>query len=236
MTAPVLPPWEFCVAAGCVLLLAGSWRAAPLRGVPRAGLLGAWALALLGGFAGAHVYYILVASPVPLAARGWSEWLDLPAGTAVQGGVIGGFAVLWAYARARGLSPWDVMDVLAPGGAAAQAAARLGCLEAGCCYGSPSPWAQRLTGLPLHPAPLYESVLLFALAWGLDRALRSGVPRGAACLGFVGGYGAIRLLTGFVRGDDAGRLVAGLSHSQYAGALMLAAAVLAWRRLRPNAA
>lgn len=225
MSALTLPSWDACVAAAALILAAGSWLSAPERGIPRSRLLELWPALLLGGFAGAHLYFLLAASPVPLAERGALEWLDVLNGTAVQGGVWGGFIVVWAYAAARSLSAWDLMDVLAPAGAAAHAVARLGCLSARCCYGKPAAWLTPLFGSPLHPAPLYESVLLLLLAGRLLRMLKEHAPRGTICLTYLGGYGAIRFTVEFFRGDDVNRLHAGLTHAQYMALAMIAAAL-----------
>jgi len=73
----------------------------------------------------------------------------------------------------------------------ALATARLGCLAAGCCAGTPStlPWAIALKGGPrLHPVALYEIAALVALSLATRRADPRSIP--AAVLA---GFGAIRL-------------------------------------------
>jgi hypothetical protein len=69
----------------------------------------------------------------------------------------------------------------------ALAVARLGCLAAGCCHGTPTalPWA--MAGL--HPTALYEIAGLLALHGVVSRAgARSAAPL------VLGGMGALRLL------------------------------------------
>jgi Prolipoprotein diacylglyceryl transferase len=75
----------------------------------------------------------------------------------------------------------------------ALAVARMGCLAAGCCYGTPTrlPWGVRLGGEPpaVHPTPVYEIALLVALWLGLRR-----LPRAWVAPVFLMAFGAIRLV------------------------------------------
>lgn len=64
----------------------------------------------------------------------------------------------------------------------ALAAARLGCLAAGCCHGTPAPWGT-------HPTPLYEIALLVAL----HSAVRA-TPDARAAAVFLAGFGLERLV------------------------------------------
>ncbi len=131
---------------------------------------------------------------------------------------------------------------------------RLGCLLAGCCFGSTCslPWALSFPGgspasesqhkahqlasamersLPVHPAQLYESLASFALAGYLILYFH-GRKRydGQVFLVFVAAYAAIRFVLEFFRSDDRGGLI-GISTSQWIGvALLIAAYVLNRRR------
>ena len=104
----------------------------------------------------------------------------------------------------------------------ALAVARLGCLAAGCCLGTPTsaPWA--VAGL--HPTALYEVAGLLALHGAVSRA----EARFAAPL-VLGGFGALRLLIDPLRA--APPLGAPLVAPTAIAAVWLAlAAALAWRR------
>ena len=101
----------------------------------------------------------------------------LQAAGVYQGGLI--IAILFAivYMRRTGLPALLTCDVFAPGLAIGHAIGRLGCLAAGCCWGSVChrPWAITFTkpeaheltgvplGVPLHPAQLYESLAEFVI-------------------------------------------------------------------------
>jgi len=86
----------------------------------------------------------------------------------------------------------------------ALAVARLGCLAAGCCHGTPTelPWGISLAaaelraahgglfaaGPGLHPTPLYESAGLLALGLAVRR-----LPRDWVAPAVLAGFGALRL-------------------------------------------
>ena len=104
----------------------------------------------------------------------------------------------------------------------ALAVARLGCLAAGCCHGTPTsaPWA--VGGL--HPTALYEVAGLLALHGAVSRA----EARLAAPL-VLGGIGALRLQIDPLRaGPPLGVPI--VAPGAVAAGWLALAAVLAWRR------
>jgi prolipoprotein diacylglyceryltransferase len=116
----------------------------------------------------------------------------------------------------RRLDGWDLLDVLAPLSGLAMAIGRLGCLAAGCCFGtlgkaffclehargSPAWWnhfargllpEDSLASLPVHPLPLYliaAGLLASALAC---RAAHQSQPSGVPFLLFVAVFCGCRL-------------------------------------------
>lgn len=131
---------------------------------------------------------------------------------------------------------------------------RLGCLLAGCCFGTPTDARWALTfpprspasesqfkaglldsqfdpSLPVHPTQIYESAASFAIAAALMLWLH-GRKRydGQVFLAFVAAYAVVRFVLEFWRSDDRGGLL-GLSTSQLIG-VGLVVAVLAVHRLR----
>jgi len=139
--------------------------------------------ALLGGIVGSHLLMILVGLLTPAGQEGSMALADvftlatLRAGGAVHGGVIGGTLAFFWRIRKLKLSWRPVLDALTPGVALGQAIGRLGCLFAGCCYGSTCtlPWAitftnadaHGLSGTPLgealHPVQIYNSLSNLAI-------------------------------------------------------------------------
>ena len=144
------------------------------------------------------------------------------------------------YLRSARLPGWRVADLSAPGIALGQAIGRLGCLSAGCCYGSPShlPWAVTFTdryaydnvgvplNTPLHPTQLYESIATFVLfiylMWRLSRKHFTG----QIILEYLILYASLRFVIEFFRDDDRGFVLRGLlSTSQFIGVLTILGAV-----------
>ncbi|MBI3550518.1 MAG: prolipoprotein diacylglyceryl transferase [Elusimicrobia bacterium] len=237
-----VPLWSVFVDAACVVAIVAGHLEARRRGVDRRALLSMWPWAILGGFVGAHAYFLLAASARALSDRPAAGALNLFQGTSVQGGLIGGALASWAYLRFMGQDALRVFDVCSPGGALAQGVARIGCFAAGCCWGRPTggpfgvAFERPLSGAPagasLHPAQLYEAAACAALAAFLHRRLENErLPDGHVFLLYLLGYGVIRFVVQFFRADDDGRLLLGLAHSQYL-ALATAAACAALLRKR----
>ncbi len=99
-------------------------------------------------------------------------WGELRNAGAVHGGVFGGLITAALLARRFGLPLDKLLDAYLPAGALGQAIGRLGCLAAGCCFGTHSkeawavtfshPQALVLGGVPLHvavhPVQLYDAL------------------------------------------------------------------------------
>lgn len=150
-------------------------------------------------------------------------------GGVFYGGLIGATLVAFWYIKRHGLPLWTTCDMFAPGIALGHVVGRLGCLMAGCCYGTPTsvPWAITFTdpfaaanvgtplNIPLHPTQLYEAgaellILVFLLA--TERKGRT-FP-GRTFWGYMLLYAISRFIIEFYRGDERG-LIMGLSTSQF---------------------
>jgi phosphatidylglycerol:prolipoprotein diacylglycerol transferase len=157
----------------------------------------------------------VASSSTPAASvTAWVVFFLMPGGSSLGAALAGGLG-LFAYSRWFRLPLGDMLDALAPALALGLPLMRLGCLAAGCCFGSSTgvPWAVVYTdpraelaggvalGVPLHPTPIYEAVAALALGilllWKLGRRGFAG----EVFLWFVIGYGAIRLLLTPLRGD-----------------------------------
>jgi phosphatidylglycerol---prolipoprotein diacylglyceryl transferase len=132
------------------------------------------------------------------------------------GGIAMAVGACFFYARHKGLPIRRSADALAPSLALTSSIVSIGCLEAGCGYGTPTnvPWAIVLTspyaaqdaplGIPLHPTQIYSSVAEFAifalLLWLLHRPHHDGEIMGAWL--FLAGIANFFLA--FLRGDGGG--------------------------------
>lgn len=175
----------------------------------------AYPLTLAGavaGFAGAKLYY--------LAEHGFSLHNLGGTGFTWYGGLIGGAAAVLLVARRNDLGTSLIAGIVSAPLAIAYGIGRLGCLLAGDgTYGKPSdlPWAMSFphgtvpTTQRVHPTPLYEAIMAFALGAVLWR-LRARLSPAAQFATFAIVMGIARFLVEFVRINKI--VVAGLSQPQ----------------------
>lgn len=219
--------------------LAAVWwsvRSGRRRGLAEDDVLDAAVWVFLPALVGARLLYVW------LNRSDYTTLLDLfrvwEGGMSFHGGLLGGVAGGLLYAWRRGVSPWTLADVAAPGVALAYGIGRIGCLLNGCCYGAPTslPWAMRFHDLaaggltpPSHPTQIYSSLAGFAM-FGLLVAMDRRTPfRGAVALAFVLLYSVYRFLIEFLRaGVSADPFMAGLTQAQAASVVMAVAAVAGW--------
>lgn len=196
---------------------------------------------------GARALHVLVVDPAGYADDPWAA-LSPSAGWVFYGGLGAGALALARFARARGLDAWTLADCFAPAVAFGLIFGRLGCLGAGCCHGRDAAWplgvdvpwaityfrhgrvAPALVGVPVHPTPVYEAALAFALFLRLRRADRTP---GATTLRFVAAYGVGRAFIEVFRGDLTRGGIGPLSTSQVLGLASAALALAALRRRSP---
>ncbi len=216
----VLPTYGFLVALGTVLSLLVCVRTARLLSLDTDKI---WSVALLA------IVTALIASSILLILLRWPRYgLGFGLAQAAIATVTG-----VPYALHLGLPIRRTADAFAPSLALGSAVAAIGCLEAGCDYGTPTrlPWAVVFTnpaaapgtplGVALHPTQLYASMVQFLLfvflLWLLHRPHYDGEILGAWL--FLGGLSSF-LLT-FLRGD-------GLLATQLVSATMVLAGGLLW--------
>lgn len=185
-------------------------------------------IALVSGIAGARILYVILNSSY--YRHDPFQILNLSRGGLVwYGGFIAAFLALVLYARAARYDLWNILDLMAPSIALAQAFGRVGCFLNGCCYGieAPAGWpcAVLYPGetAARHPAQLYSAALLFLLFVVLRRWQRRRHFTGEIFLGYCMLYAVKRFLVEFVRGDNP-RLCMGLTISQEISVLLFAAA------------
>lgn len=201
---------------------------------------------LVAGLVGARVVFIItkldefVANPIEIVMfwRGGLVW---------YGGFVGAVGYIYYYCRKHQMQFFKVVDILIPYMALAHAFGRLGCLAAGCCYGSPTDLAWGIVfpvgsmayreqidahliahgqhALPVHPTQLYEAGaelgMFFLLLW----ARRYKRFHGQLFLVWIGLYPFIRSVIEMFRGDKE-RGVYVLSTSQYISIGIACAALL----------
>ena len=171
------------------------------------------------------------------------------AGGVFYGGLLAALGVAIFLVRRYQLRIWTTADLFAPGIALGHVVGRLGCLMAGCCYGTPTtmPWAITFTnplaasnvgtplGIPLHPTQLYDAgaELLILIVLLLTERRGKGFEGRTFWL-YMLLYGISRFVVEFYRGDDRGTVM-GVSTSQFVSLLVVPVALLMLVRLRARA-
>ncbi len=214
--------------AGGILIGAVFWYR---RSKGQSDLLLIYLGALIGGFAGAKIAYLL--------AEGWLEWsqpdrlLRWATGKSVLGGLLGAYAgVEWTkhlvgHRQATG----DAFAVIVPVGILL---GRVGCFVNGCCLGRPTAGvfaARDAHGISRWPAPLVEGAFQVVILAVILLLQRRGLLRDRLFFLYLTAYGVFRFFHEFMR--DTPKIWLGLSGYQF---ISLAMAVLGfcmmWQRTK----
>ena len=198
----------------------------------------------IGGFGGARIYYLF---------QHWSEvkgdlWGSIWSGSGFTwyGGLLGGALAIIAWCLIRKI-PLEVGAMFAgPWVAAGYAIGRIGCqLSGDGDYGKPSdlPWAMAYpkgtvpTTIKVQPTPVYETIVMFALACVLYRWARRGMNGWCVFGWFLVLSGVERFLIEFIRRNP--HWLLGLTAPQWEsilGAIIGAVLVATFRGVTPAAA
>src|SRR3954463_5749354 len=189
------------------------------------------AAALVGGLIGARGYWLVQNH------ESFSLGSVLGgSGLIWYGGLLGGGAFVLLWARWRGFLTLALVDLAAPGLALGYAIGRIGCQVSGDGdYGKAwgGPWAMGYPdgtvptdpGVTVQPTPIYETLTMGLLAWGLWQ-LRDRVRPGALFALYLVAAGLERFLVEFIRRNE--DVVAGLTAAQLESLAMLVAGA-GWR-------
>ena len=173
--------------------------------------------ALIGGIVGAKLWY--------LAENGGP--LFSGTGLTFYGGLLGGALAVCAWAKYKGQLDLQLADAVVPSLAAAYAIGRIGCQLAGDGdYGSDwdGPWAMSYPNgtvpidTPVHPTPIYETIVMGGFALLLWRWRARWSPGTLSAIYLVG-TGLERLLVEFVRRNS--EVFLGLTQPQLVSVAMI---------------
>jgi len=164
------------------------------------------------------------------------------AGGVFLGGFLAAVIALAVLLKRYKLPFFPSTDVIAPSLALGSAIGRIGCLLAGCCWGSVchEPWAITYTNpeahanlgtplnVPVHPFPVYAMLFNLGLYGVLAMLYKRQLAAGRVFATYLLLYGAGRFFLEFFRGDEARGFVLGdlLSTSQLIGSLMVVAGIV----------
>ncbi|HEX3452676.1 MAG TPA: prolipoprotein diacylglyceryl transferase family protein [Solirubrobacteraceae bacterium] len=222
------------VACGAVV-----WRRLGELGRPRDWAYEITFAALLGGVIGARAYYVI--EKFSTAKNDLIGSIFSGSGLVWYGGAIGGAIGVIGWMRWRGVLELRMLDMCATALALGYAIGRIGCQVSGDGdYGIRSnlPWAMGYPhgtvptppGVKVQPTPIYETVTMCLLAWGLWQ-LRDRVRPGVVFALYLFLSGLERLLVEFIRRNA--EVFAGLTAPQLESiALMVIGTVWLWLMTR----
>jgi phosphatidylglycerol---prolipoprotein diacylglyceryl transferase len=176
--------------------------------------------ALIGGVVGARGYYLI--QNYDQVKNDLLGNIFSGSGLVWYGGAIGGAIGVLAWMRWRHVLELRMLDMCATALALGYAIGRIGCQVSGDGdYGIPSslPWAMGYPhgtvptppGVTVQPTPIYETVAMCLLAYGLWR-LRDRVRPGVIFALYLVGSGLERFLVEFIRRNS--EVLAGLTAPQ----------------------
>lgn len=203
---------------------------------------------VLGVVIGGRLGYVLFYKPGYYAANLPEVFAVWKGGMSFHGGMLGVFAAVALFARARGRTFLEATDLIAPCVPIGLASGRIGNFINGELWGraaDPSlPWAmifpQSGTTIPRHPSQLYqfllEGLLLFVVLWVYARrpaayvGSRAQPVWGKVSGAFLIGYGLLRFVAEYFREPDSflGLLALNLSMGQWLSLPMFGAGVVMW--------
>jgi phosphatidylglycerol:prolipoprotein diacylglycerol transferase len=194
---------------------------------------------VLGVVIGGRLGYALFYKPGEYLSHPLDIFMVWKGGMSFHGGILGVTAAMALFARSRGRSFLQVMDVVAPCVPTGLAAGRIGNFINGELWGREAPaslpWAmifpQSGRDSPRHPSQIYqlllEGLLLFVLLWWYGQKERA---RGQVAAAFVFGYGVLRFVAEYFREPDAflGILALGMSMGQWLCVPMIVLGAALW--------
>jgi len=209
----------------------------------------AYLYGILGMALGAKLLFLIQSLPYLIAT--WDTLVInfafikelLTQGFVFYGGLFGGIAGVYLYARQYRFKFLYLLELLIPAIPVAHAFGRIGCFLAGCCYGIPYEGLFSIcfpsssfgpVGIPLFPVQLLESLLLFSLAaFLLLYDIRAKRP-----LNLIGWYlllyGMIRMVTEMFRGDELRGSFLFFSTSQWISVLLIVVGIILLVKLKSN--
>ena len=145
--------------------------------------------------------------------------------------------VIW-YLKSYKIPVLPMLDILAITTIIAHSLGRIGCFNAGCCYGSETtnffgikfPNSNNLT---VHPTQLYEAGILIGIAIMLLIIKKHQQFKGQLFLLYIAMYAISRSVIELFRGDNRGYIIENyLSHSQFIALLILITASFFYKKLK----
>ncbi len=174
----------------------------------------------LNSWVGAKVFYLITSGKTDLTTNS-SFWLG--GGFVFYGGFL--FSLIFVLLYCLVFKKFKLSDLayLSPGLAFGHALGRIGCLLAGCCFGTTCslPWAIHLHDEWRHPVQAYEALGLVFIGFFILKLIRKNTPGVQVVLSYIGSYSLLRFSLEFIRGDKIRGVYYGLSTSQWVSLVLI---------------
>lgn len=247
-----LPTYGVLAAAGLILGLLLNVHLARRDGINEDKAWNLGVVVILAAILGGKLMLLVTEPQYSLANwRNIFTFSFVQSGGVYYGGLLGAFAAAVIYLRMAKLPGLRTADAFAPGVAFGHGIGRLGCLAAGCCYGSLTdmPWgviftnplAEKQAGTPLgvllHPTQVYEFLAEMVITSILLLLWRRKTFAGQVIGTYLFLYGIARFFIEFYRGDPGrGSVFNGMfSLTQVISIGFVIAGGILWLRRRPSA-
>jgi phosphatidylglycerol:prolipoprotein diacylglycerol transferase len=157
----VINSFAFCLAIFWAFKRAGK------AGLNQNATLDLGLIIMVSGFIGSRLLHVLIEEPKFYSANPTYILKFWNGGFVYYGGFFAAFFGCYLFCSKRNYNFRAYADLLAPVLAGAYAIGRLGCLAAGCCFGTPTnlPWgivfpqgSEAPSGIKLHPTQVYFSL------------------------------------------------------------------------------
>lgn len=233
----VLPTFFFMVMVASLTTTFFLYWQAPKKGFSQVVILDIGLFGTIFGVLGARFFHIFAEAP----AYYWEDPIRVfyfwQGGFVGYGVFIGIICSTLAYLKIRKLPVLEYADFVALGCPLIIFLVRMGCLGAGCCYGTPTDFFIHLTfnnpssdagrdflGIPLHATQIYDQLNALITFITINLVYKRKQFHGQIMMLFLMMYAFMRFLIEFLRGDeDRGVYFDGMiSTSQITGLVIVA--------------
>jgi phosphatidylglycerol:prolipoprotein diacylglycerol transferase len=229
--------YAFCIVLGTLLAaLYTKWRSKKELGIqnlPNSFFY----IIFIAGFIGGKLFFYLER---PLFF--WNNphlMLDnFSGGFVFYGSFVTIIPIVISYLKNYKIPVLPMLDILAITTIIAHSLGRIGCFNAGCCYGSETTSFFGITfpnsnNLTVHPTQLYEASILICIAIILLTIKKRQQFKGQLFLLYIAMYAICRTIIELFRGDKRGSIIDNyVSHSQFIALLILITALLLYKKLK----
>lgn len=229
--------YAFCIVLGTLIAsLYTKWRAKKEMNIAELPNTFFY-LIFIAGFVGGKLFYYLE-KPIYFIKNPHLLLDNFSGGFVFYGSFITIIPIVISYLKKHKIAVLPMLDILAITTLIVHSIGRIGCFNAGCCYGAPTNNSFGIifptsNNIAVHPTQLYEAVTLISLLLILLTIKKRQQFNGQIFLLYVSFYAISRAVLELFRGDNRGYIIENiLSHSQFIALLILISAAVFYIKLK----